>query len=45
MRARAPGVFAKDFGIYHRVERFASATTNLFTLAWLPWKRGDSPSM
>ena len=39
-------VFEKDFRIYEKVERFAAATTDLFTGAsWDPRKRQDTPSM
>ena len=39
-------MFEKDFRIYEKVERFAAATTDLFTGAsWDPRKRQDTPSM
>ena len=38
-------VFARDFARYGLVERFVHHTTNLFTLAWAPWKWADTPSM
>mmetsp|Transcript_26751 Transcript_26751/g.90026 ORF Transcript_26751/g.90026 Transcript_26751/m.90026 type:complete len:362 (+) Transcript_26751:303-1388(+) len=38
-------VFARDFSKYAAVEKFAGQCTSLFTLAWAPWKRGDTMSM
>jgi len=38
-------VFRSDFTAYARAERFARSCTDFFTLAWAPWKRGDTMSM
>ena len=35
----------RRFFSYARAERFARSCTDFFTLAWAPWKRGDTMSM